>query len=298
MTEEKKVEKVAKTPTKVETPAKAENKIVVRKPGDSEQSGSPQNKQGGYRGGGSGGGSGGRSGGGSGGGGKPAFRGRRQGEKKGPRRRFEDHEDQVPWIAKTTIGKKVQAGEITNIDEILDAGIPIMEEGIVNMLLPELTEEVVDVRRVQRTLDSGRRMRFSVLVVLGDKNGHVGAGLAKGVEAGPAIKKAITRAKLKIIKVPRSCSSWECGCGEPHTVPVEIVGKQGSVRITLKPAPKGVGLVASDDSKILLQFAGIQDVWTFSYGHTRTTINQVLALYDALKNLSKYKTEVSKKFKK
>ncbi len=225
---------------------------------------------------------------------------RRRSYKKGerPKRRSYDDEEKIPWVAKTAIGKRVQAGEVTNIDDILDAGIPIMEEGIVNTLLPELSEEVIDVRRVQRTLDSGRRMRFSVLVVIGDKNGHVGVGLAKGVEAGPTIKKSITKAKLNIIKVPRSCASWECGCGEPHTVPLEVTGKAGSVQVTLKPAPKGVGAVASDNTKILLEFAGISDVWTFSKGSMRTTINQMLALYDALAKLSSYKMDASKKFAK
>jgi small subunit ribosomal protein S5 len=211
------------------------------------------------------------------------------------RRRSFDDDEKEAWTPKTAVGKRVLAGEISNIDEILDAGLPIMEEGIVDTLVPELSEEVIDVRRVQRTLDSGRRMRFSILVVIGDKNGHAGVGLAKGVEAGPTIKKAITKAKLNIIRVPRSCSSWECGCGEPHTVPVTISGKKGSVTVKLKPAPKGVGLVASDNSKILLEFAGIQDVWTFSEGYTRTTINQILALYDALKKLSTFKTDISKK---
>ncbi len=222
--------------------------------------------------------------------------GRKKSFKKGdrPRRRFDD-EDKTPWIAKTAIGKKVQAGEITNIDDILDAGIPIMEEGLVDVLLPDLNEEVINVRRVQRTLDSGRRMRFSVLVVVGDKNGHVGVGIAKGVEAGPTIKKAIGRAKTKIIKVTRGCASWECGCGELHTVPYKVSGKMGSVTVILKPAPKGVGLVAGDNSKTLLKFAGIQDVWTYSSGHSRTVINQVVALFDALKNLSKVKYEISKK---
>lgn len=214
-----------------------------------------------------------------------------------PRGRPYDDEEKEVWVPKTVIGKKVLAGEITNIDEILEQGVPIMEEGIVDTLLPGLSEEVLDVRRVQRTLDSGRRMRFSVLVAVGDKNGHLGVGLAKGVEAGPTIKKAITRAKLNIIRVQRGCASWECGCGESHTVPFKAEGKMGSVLVKLKPAPKGVGLVAGDNAKTVLGFAGIQDVWMFSEGHTRTVINQVLAVYKALANLSKFKTEVSSKFK-
>lgn len=228
--------------------------------------------------------------------GQASGRGRGRGGKRsrGPRRRYDDEEKEA-WVPKTEIGRKVQAGEVTDINDILRAGIPIMEGELVDTLLPELSEEVVNVRRVQRTLDSGRRMRFSVLAAVGDRNGHVGVGISKGTEAGPTIKKAIGRAKLNIIEVKRGCSSWECGCGELHTVPYKVTGKKGSVTVTLKPAPKGVGLVAGDNSKILLDFAGIQDVWTFSKGHSRTVINQVLAVYDALKKLSTVKPEASKK---
>lgn len=219
---------------------------------------------------------------------------RGKGGRRGFRRpRYEEEEEE--WIPKTTLGKRVKAGEITDIDEILKSGAQIMEKGIVDTLLPGLNEEVLDVRRVQRTLDSGRRMRFRILVVVGDKNGHVGVGIAKGTEVGPTIRKAITRAKLNITSVSRSCASWECGCGEPHTVPFEVLGKEGSVTVTLKPAPKGVGLVAGDNSKTILDFAGIKDVWTFSKGHTRTVINQVLATYAALKELSRFKEGAKKK---
>ncbi len=214
--------------------------------------------------------------------------GRGRGRSSDRRRRPRDYEEEE-WIPKTEIGKKVKAGEVTDIDQILKEGISIMEVGIVDTLLPGLNEEVLDVRRVQRTLDSGRRMRFSILVVVGDKNGHMGTGVAKGTEVGPTIRKAIVRAKLNIIKVPRSCASWECGCGEPHTVPFEVSGKRGSVRVILKPAPKGVGLVAGDNMKTILDFAGISDIWTFSRGHSRTVINQALALYEALKELSRFK---------
>jgi small subunit ribosomal protein S5 len=198
------------------------------------------------------------------------------------------------WIPKTAIGKRVLSGEITDIGEILRAGTPIMEAGLVDKLLPELQEEVVDVRRVQRMLDSGRRMRFSVMVVIGDKKGHVGVGLSKGVEAGPTIRKAIIRGKLNIMEVKRGCASWECGCGEPHTVPMRVTGKKGSVKITLKPAPRGVGIVAGANARKILELAGIEDVWVYSNGHTRTAINQVLAIFDAFKRINRFKTGEAK----
>lgn len=217
---------------------------------------------------------------------------------KKPASRTFGYEEEEEWIPKTETGRKVKAGEITDIDEILKAGIPIMEKGIVDTLLPSLHEEVMDIRRVQRTLDSGRRMRFSIMVVVGDKNGHVGVGTAKGTEVGPTIKKAINRAKLNIIRVERACASWECGCGEPHTVPFKVTGKEGSVTVVLKPAPKGVGLVAGDNSKTMLEFAGIKDVWAFSKGHSRTIINQILATYAALKKLSAFKKPAAGKKKR
>jgi small subunit ribosomal protein S5 len=250
--------------------------------------------RGGYQGGRGAGGAGGRGAGGRGAGGKPFKKEKRS---KQPRIPKDDMGPQVDWVPKTAIGKKVAAGEITDIDQILDSGKAVMEAGIVDKLLPGMNEEVINVRRVQRMLDSGRRMKFSILVVVGDKNGHVGVGLAKGVEAGPTIKKAITKAKLNIIKVPRGCSSWECGCGEPHTVPFKVTGKSGSVRITLIPAPKGVGLVVGDNSKTTLSFAGIKDVWVFTDGNSRTVINQVMALNNAFKRLSKVKLDVAKKSK-
>ncbi len=214
---------------------------------------------------------------------------KKSGERSRRRRNSRRRSYREEWVPKTEVGKKVMAGEITDIDEILKEGRQIMEAGIVDTLLPGLQEEVIDFRRVQRTLDSGRRMRFSIMVVVGDKNGHVGVGAAKGSEIGPTIRKAIVRGKLNIIRVPRSCSSWECGCGEPHTFPFRVTGKNGSVTVVLKPAPRGVGLVAGDNSKIVLNLAGIKDAWMFTKGHSRTVINQVLAIYEALEKLSGFK---------
>ncbi|MBN2517982.1 MAG: 30S ribosomal protein S5 [Candidatus Altiarchaeota archaeon] len=204
----------------------------------------------------------------------------------------EERKEKELWTPKTEIGRKVQSGEITDIGQLLKAKMPIMEVEIVDKLLPELEEEVVNVRRVQRTLDSGRRMRFSILAVVGDRNGHVGVGLAKGVEAGPTIRKAIARAKLKIIEIKRTCSSWECGCGEPHTVPFKVTGKNGSVAVTLKPAPRGLGLVCGGNSKTILELAGVKDVWvSSSLGHARTVLNQVRAVFDALDQINKFKVD-------
>ncbi|HEC76161.1 MAG TPA: 30S ribosomal protein S5 [Thermoplasmatales archaeon] len=201
------------------------------------------------------------------------------------------------WIPKTRLGKMVMSGEITSMGQVLRSGLPIREVEIVDMLLPELEDEVIDVNMVQRMTDSGRRTKFRVVVVVGNKNGYVGIGQAKDREVGMAIRKAVEKAKLNIIEVNRGCGSWECGCGKPHTLPFKVTGKCGSVRITLKPAPKGVGLAVGNVAKIVLGLAGIEDAWGFTKGQTRTTINYAKAVYDALKNTAIYKTpeELKKK---
>ena len=87
----------------------------------------------------------------------------------------------------------------------------------------------------------------------------------------------------------RGCGSWECSCGEPHSIPFKVEGKAGSVRVTLLPAPKGVGLVIGDSAKVVLRLAGIKDIWSKTKGETRTTVNFVKAVYEALKNTYKFK---------
>ncbi len=193
------------------------------------------------------------------------------------------------WRPKTRLGKLVLEGKITSMSQALKSGLPLREVEIVDMLLPELEDEVIDVNMVQRMTDSGRRTKFRVVVVVGNKNGYVGIGQAKDKEVGMAIRKAVEKAKLNIIEINRGCGSWECGCGLPHSLPFKVVGKCGSVRVTLKPAPRGVGLAVGDVAKVVLRLAGIQDAWGISKGETRTTINYAKAVYDALKNTTIYK---------
>jgi len=85
-----------------------------------------------------------------------------------------------------------------------------------------------------------------------------------------------------MIEIRRGCGSWECGCGKPHTVPYTIVGKSGSVEITLKPAPQGIGLATGDVAKKILTLAGVKDCWAFTRGKTRTTVNYAKAVFNAL----------------
>jgi small subunit ribosomal protein S5 len=197
------------------------------------------------------------------------------------------------WEPKTNLGHMVKEGTITDIDEIFEKGLPIMELEIVNTLLPDLEEEVMDVNLVQRMHKSGRKVNFRVIVAVGNKNGYVGLGQGKAKEVGPAIRKAVDDAKYNIIKVRRGCGDWGCVCGREHTVPFKISGKSGSVRVTLIPAPGGVGLAIGNVGKTILGLAGIDDVWSQTMGQTQTTINFANAIFDALKNLSKVKASKS-----
>ena len=194
------------------------------------------------------------------------------------------------WVPKTRLGWMVKEGRIASIKEIFDSNMIIKEPEIVDYLLPDLKHEVVDVNIVQKQTDAGRLTRFRVMVVVGNFDGYVGIGLGKAKQLRRAIDKAIREAKLNIVPVRRGCGSWECSCHEPHSVPFTVTGKAGSVRIRLIPAPKGTGLVAGDAAKVVLRYAGIQDVWTWTKGETRTTINFVAATYDALRNTYKFVT--------
>jgi small subunit ribosomal protein S5 len=187
------------------------------------------------------------------------------------------------WVPKTRLGKLVEKGEIKTIGDAMKTRLPLREAEIVDILLPDVEDEVLDGNMGQRMTDSGRRVRFAVTTVVGNSNGYVGLGKAKGKEVGPTIRKAIDNAKLNIIEVKRGCGSWECGCGTPHSLPFAVSGKQGSVRVTFKPAPRGIALAVGDVAKPVLKLAGIKDAWAFTKGHTKTTSNYAQAAFEALK---------------
>ncbi|MEM0365581.1 MAG: 30S ribosomal protein S5 [Acidilobaceae archaeon] len=188
------------------------------------------------------------------------------------------------WVPRTRVGKLVKEGKITNIEEIFRRNLPILEPEIVDMLIPGLEHEVIDVSIVQKMTDAGRITKYRAVVVIGNREGYVGIGKGKARQFRFAIEKAITNAKLNIIPVRRGCGSWECTCGEPHSVPFTVRGKSGSVEIILKPAPKGTGLVVGDIAKVVLRLAGITDIWSYTRGETRTTYNFARATYNALRN--------------
>jgi small subunit ribosomal protein S5 len=159
----------------------------------------------------------------------------------------------------------------------------LKEPEIVDALLPNLRDEVLEISMVQRMTDSGRRTKFRVTAVVGNRNGYVGIGTGKASQVAPAIQKAINNAKLNIFKVQRGCGSWECGCGGDHSLPFKVTGNSGSVRVTLIPGPKGLGIVAGDVAKRVIELAGVRDVWSFTKGQSKTTVNFAKATYEALK---------------
>ena len=187
------------------------------------------------------------------------------------------------WVPRTRLGRLVADGKIKTMDEALASDLPLKEPEIVDILLPDLEDDVLEISMVQRMTDSGRRTKFRVTAVVGNRNGYVGIGTGKASQVAPAIQKAINNAKLNIFKVQRGCGSWECGCGGEHSLPFKVTGSCGSVRVTLIPGPKGLGIVAGDVAKRVIELAGVNDGWSFTKGQTKTTVNFARATYEALK---------------
>ncbi len=194
------------------------------------------------------------------------------------------------WTPKTKIGKQVKEGKITTLEEIFNQGKPILETEIVDYLLPELEYEVVEIRNTTRMTDCGRKMTFRVVVLLGDKKGHVGLGTGKSEEVRPAIESAVKVAKKHIISVKKGCGSWECACGTKHSIPFKTKGKTGSVSVELNPAPRGLGLVANAVIKKVLEFAGINDATSSARGRTSNLYNTASATIKSLDNINHMKT--------
>ena len=196
--------------------------------------------------------------------------------------------DKETWVPKTTIGKMVKNGEIQTVEQIFQLGRPIIEPELVDLLLPNMESETLRVSSTQRVTDSGKRMQFRVVVVIGDHNGHVGIGVGKSEEIKPALEFAIRDAKKNIISVLSGCGSWECKCNVKHSLPQKTIGKEGSTIITLKPAPRGLGLAGNDVVKKVLSMAGIKDIWSASSGG-RNVYNMAMATIFALDNINKLK---------
>lgn len=204
------------------------------------------------------------------------------------------------WKPKTEIGKMVKEKKIKDIDEILGKR-KILEAEIVDSLL-NLNYDLLDIgqskgkfgggkrrawRQTQRKTKEGNIPTFASMVIVGDKNNHVGIGFGKGQETLPARSKAIRNAKLNIIRINKGCGSFDCTCSEGHSIPFIVEGKCGSSRIILYPAPQGTGLVIGDECKKILKLAGIKDIYSKTYGQTKTTYNLAKACISALKKTHK-----------
>lgn len=199
-------------------------------------------------------------------------------QRRGGRRRDSD-EAKPEWIPRSDIGRAVKSGQVTSVEEIFFQGKSILEHEIVDHLYPGMEEETLEVKSTQRMTKNGRKAQFRAIVLVGDKNGHVGIGAGKSEEVKPAIESAIKNAKRNIVSVPM-------GGTKKNTLPIKVVGKAGSVEITLMPAPLGIGLVANDVVKKVLSKAGVKDVRSFSRGRTRNIYNCSMATIAAIEQLN------------
>lgn len=139
----------------------------------------------------------------------------------------------------------------------------------------DLTDRIVYVNRVAKVVKGGRRFSFSAIVVVGDREGHMGIGLGKANEASEAIRKAIEKAKKNLMKVPIV----------DETIPYEVSGDFGATKVFLKPASKGTGVIAGGVVRAVIELAGIKNILSKCLG-SHNPHNVVKATIEALKQLN------------
>jgi small subunit ribosomal protein S5 len=231
-----------------------------------------------------------------------------KGRKDGSRRprREEVPKPEIIWKPVTELGKKVNSTEITDIEEVFNKGYNVLEPEIVNKLVPNLEEELLLIgqakgkfgggqrrifRQTQKKTREGNKIQFMTTALVGNKNGYVGVASGKSKETVPARDKSKRKARLKLMRIRRGCGSWECNCREPHSIPFAVEGGTGSSRIIIMPAPKGKGLCIEKECAKILEMAGIKDIWSKTKGQTKTKLNLVSALLDALQKLNHIKVK-------
>jgi small subunit ribosomal protein S2e len=192
----------------------------------------------------------------------------------------------------TKLGRLVKSGQISSLEEIYTHSIPIKEAPIVDKLLAtsgaELSDEIMCILSVQKQTKAGQRTRFKAVVACGDRQGHVAVGIKVAKEVQIAIKGALVDAKINLIPVRRGY--WGAKIGGVHTIPIKVKGKCGSCTVRLIPAPRGTGCVAAMVAKKILQFAGIDDIYSSCVGQTRTRENFCRALFACLKQTYSFLT--------
>ena len=147
-----------------------------------------------------------------------------------------------------------------------------MKRTIIDPSQLELNDKVVAIKRVSKTVKGGRTMRFSAVVVVGDGNGHVGAGLGKAGEVPEAIRKGKEAAMKHLVEIP---------VDENRSIPHDFLGEFGSSTVLLKRAPEGTGVIAGGPARSVLELAGIKNIRTKSLGSNNKT-NVVLATLNGL----------------
>ena len=152
----------------------------------------------------------------------------------------------------------------------------------------EIDNEVLDINRVERMTAGGRRLRFRTLVVVGDKKGKVGIGLAKGADVQQAIEKGVKKAQRNMVTVP---------INEEGTILHEIKAKYGAATVLLKPQTKGRGLVAGGTVRTICSLAGIENISGKIVGNTRSKLNNAKATMIALQSIKEEEEEEKDKKK-